>query len=94
VRAASAIRWLDRPRKQSGVAAKCQGGGRKPGRIEAKAAFLLGEAAGTADIARVQLREKPRAGGAGTGIGTLWRASAGGASNVKAAERLGASEAG
>jgi hypothetical protein len=60
VRAASAIRWFDRPRKQGSFAAKRQGGGRKPGGIEAEAAFLLGEVPGTEGIARV-LREKPRA---------------------------------
>ncbi len=41
VSASSAIRWLDRLKKQGDVAAKRQGGDRKSGRIEAEAAFLI-----------------------------------------------------
>jgi transposase len=50
VSASSAIRWLDRLKKQRDVAAKRQGGDRKSGRIEAESAFLLGEVTETPDI--------------------------------------------
>ncbi len=73
VSASSAIRWLDRLKKQGGVTAKRQGGDRKSGRIAAEAAFLLGEVAETPDIALVELREKLQARGVSAGIGTLWR---------------------
>lgn len=73
VSASSAIRWRDRLKKQGNVAAKRQGGDRKSGRIEAEAAFLLGEVAETPDITRVELPEKLQARGVSTGIGTLWR---------------------
>src|SRR5208282_1197944 len=71
VSASSAIRWLDRLKKQGGVAAKRQGGDRKSGRIEAEAAFLLGEVAETPDITLVELQEKLKA--RGVSVGTLWR---------------------
>lgn len=73
VSASSAIRWLDRLKKQGNVAAKRQGGDRKSGRIEAEAAFLLGEVAETPDITLVELRKKLQARGVSAGIGTLWR---------------------
>ena len=73
VSASSAIRWLDRLKKQGDVAAKRQGGDRKSGRIEAEAAFLLGEVAETPDITLVELQEKLQARGVSAGIGTLWR---------------------
>ena len=73
VSASSAIRWLDRLKKQGDVAAKRQGGDRKSGRIEAEAAFLLGEVAETPDVTLVELQEKLRARGVSAGIGTLWR---------------------
>jgi transposase len=73
VSASSAIRWLDRRKKQGNVAAKRQGGDRKSGRIEAEAAFLLGEVAETPDITLVELRKKLQARGVSAGIGTLWR---------------------
>ena len=73
VSASRAIRWLDRLKKQGNVAAKRQGGDRKSGRIEAEAAFLLGEVAETEDITRVELREKLQARGVSAGIGTLRR---------------------
>jgi transposase len=73
VSASSAIRWLDRLKKQGDVAAKRQGGDRKSGRIEAEAAFLLGEVAETPDITLVELQEKLKARGVSVGIGTLWR---------------------
>src|SRR3984893_11780048 len=58
VSASSAIRWLDRLKKQGDVAAKRAGGDRKSGRIEAEAAFLLGEVAETPDITLVELQKK------------------------------------
>jgi transposase len=73
VSASSAIRWLDRLKKQGDVAAKRQGGDRKSGRIEAEAAFLLGEVAETPDITLVELQEKLQVRGVSAGIGTLWR---------------------
>jgi transposase len=73
VSAASAIRWLDRLRKQGTVAAKRQGGDRKSGRIEAEASFLLGEVAKMPDVTLVELQEKLKARGVSVGIGTLWR---------------------
>ena len=54
VSASSAIRWLDRLKQQGDIAAKKQGGDRKSGRIEAEAAFLLGEVAETPDITLVE----------------------------------------
>ena len=73
VSASSAIRWLDRLKKQGNVAAKRQGGDRKSGRIEAEASFLLGEVAETPDITLVELQEKLQVRGVSAGIGTLWR---------------------
>jgi transposase len=73
VSAASAIRWLDRLKKQGAVAPKRQGGDRKSGRIAAEADFLLGEVAKTRDVTLVELQEKLKARGIGVGIGTLWR---------------------
>ncbi len=73
VSASSAIRWLDRLKKQGDVAAKRQGGDRKSGRIEAEAAFLLGEVAETPDITLAELQEKLNVRGISVGIGTLWR---------------------
>ena len=73
VSASSAIRWLDRLKKQGEVAPKKQGGDRKSGRIEAEAAFLLGEVAATPDITLVELQEKLQARGVSVGVGTLWR---------------------
>ena len=70
VSASSAIRWL---KQQGDIAAKKQGGDRKSGRIEAEAAFLLGEVAETPDITLVELQEKLQARGVSAGIGTLWR---------------------
>ena len=73
VSASSAIRWLDRLKKQGDVAAKKQGGDRKSGRIEAEAGFLLDALAKTPDITLVELPEKLKARGVSVGIGTLWR---------------------
>ena len=73
VSASSAIRWLDRLKKQGDVAAKRQGVDRKSGRIEAEAAFLLGEVAKTPDITLVELQERLKVRGVNAGIGTLWR---------------------
>jgi hypothetical protein len=73
VSASSAIRWLDRLKKQGDVAAKRPGGDRKSGRIEAEAAFLLCEVAETPDITLVELQKKLQARGVSAGIGTLWR---------------------
>jgi transposase len=73
VSASSAIRWLDRLKKQGGIAAKTQGGDRKSGRIEAEATFLLGEVGKRPDITLVELQDKLKARGVGVGIGTLWR---------------------
>src|SRR5208282_3838916 len=73
VSASSAIRWLDRLKKQGDVAAKRQGGDRKSGRIEAEAAFLLDEIAKTPDITLVELQDKLKGRGVSVGIGTLWR---------------------
>ena len=73
ISASSAIRWHDQLKKQGDVAAKRQGGDRKSGRIEAEAAFLLGEVAETPDITLVELQEKLKVRGISAGIGTLWR---------------------
>ena len=73
VSASSAIRWLDRLKKQGDVAAKKQGGDRKSGRIEAEAGFLLDAVAKTPDITLVELQEKLKARDVSVGIGTLWR---------------------
>jgi transposase len=73
VSASSAIRWLDRLKKQGNLAPRKQGGDRKSGRIEAEADFLLGAVAETPDITLAELREKLKARGVSVGIGTLWR---------------------
>jgi transposase len=74
VSASSAIRWLDRLKQQGDIAAKKQGGDRKSGRIEAEAAFLLGEVAETPDITLVELQEKLKTRGVGVrGKGCVWR---------------------
>ena len=73
ISASSAIRWCGRLKKQGDLAAKRQGGDRKSGRIEAEAAFLLGEVAKTPDITLVELQEKLKVRGVSAGIGTLWR---------------------
>jgi hypothetical protein len=65
VGASSAIRWLDRMKKQGDVAPKGQGGDHKSGRIEAEADFLLSKVAKIPDIRLVELQEKPQARGVG-----------------------------
>ena len=71
VSASSASRWRCRLRQIGNFASKTQGGDRRSGRIEAEAAFLLGEVAETPDITLVELQEKLQARGVSAGIGTL-----------------------
>ncbi len=73
VSASSAIRWSSRLKRLGSVAPKPQGGDRRSGRIEAEAAFLLGQVAATPDITLAELQAKLKARGLGVGIGTLWR---------------------
>jgi len=73
VSASSAIRWSSRLKQLGSVAPKPQGGDRRSGRIEAEAAFLLGQVAATPDITLAELQAKLKARGLGVGIGTLWR---------------------
>lgn len=73
ISAASAIRWYGRLKARGEVAPQKQGGDRRSGRIEAEAAFILGEVSATPDITLAELRAKLAARGVSVGIGTLWR---------------------
>lgn len=73
VSASSAIRWAAQLRTTGNIAPKKQGGDRKSGRIEAQAAFLLGQVARVPDISLAELQAKLDERGVRVGIGTLWR---------------------
>jgi transposase len=49
-----------------------QGGDRRPQRIEAEAAFILGAVARQPDLTLAELKAKLRERGMSVGIGTLW----------------------
>ncbi len=69
----SAIRWQSQFRQSGSVAPQTQGGDRRSGRIEAEAAFILGEVAAKSDITLAELRAKLQARGVSVGMGSLWR---------------------
>ena len=73
VSAASAIRWHALERSGGEIAPRKQGGDRRSGRIEAEAAFILGEVEKAPDITLAELQAKLKERGVGAGIGTLWR---------------------
>lgn len=74
ISAASAIRWRQLEREQGSCAPKKLGGDRRSGRIEAEAAYILGQVAATPDITLAELAEKLRQErGLGVAIGTVWR---------------------
>ena len=73
ISASSAIRWAVQLRTTGNIAPKKQGGDRKSGRIEAQAAFILGEVQKKADITLADLKAKLKVRGISVGIGTLWR---------------------
>ncbi len=73
VSAASAIRWQALERNGGEIAPRKQGGDRRSGRIEAEAAFILGEVEKAPDITLAELQAKLKERGVGAGIGTLWR---------------------
>ena len=70
---ASAIRWRAQEHRTGDVAPKKQGGDRRSGRIEAQAAFILGEVQETPDSTLTELQAKLQQRGISVGIGTLWR---------------------
>ena len=74
VSAASAIRWRQLERRQGSCAPRKLGGDRRSWRIEAEAAFILGQVAATPDITLAELAEKlRRERELNVGIGTIWR---------------------
>lgn len=73
VSGSSAIRWHAQFRAAGHVTPRAQGGDRKSGRIEAEAAFILGEVAAAPDITLEELQEKLAERGERFGIGTIWR---------------------
>ena len=73
VSASSAVRWVAQLRMSGTVAPKKQGGDRRSSRIEAQAAFLLGEVQETPDSTLSEPQAKLQQRGVSVGIGTLWR---------------------
>jgi transposase len=74
VSAASAIRWRQLERRQGSCAPQKLGGDRRSGRIEAEAAFILGEVAAMPDITLAELAERLRRDRElSVGIATIWR---------------------
>jgi transposase len=73
VSAASAIRWVQRRRKQGTAEARPQGGDRRSARIEAHGDDILAIISETPDITLAELQDELAEGGTHFGIGTLWR---------------------
>ena len=74
VSAASAIRWWQLERERGSYSPKKQGGDRRSGRMEAEAAFILGQVSATTDITLAELAGKLRQErGLSVAIGTVWR---------------------
>lgn len=74
ISAASAIRWWQLERRQGSCAPQKLGGDRRSGRIEAEAAFILGQVSATPDITLAELAETLRQERKlSVGIGTIWR---------------------
>jgi transposase len=73
VSATSAIRCVDRQRKEGSLAPKPQGGDRRSQRIEAQAPLILSLVAAKADITLHEIKAKLADEGIAAGIGTLWR---------------------
>jgi transposase len=72
ISASSAIRWVAQIRSGGALAPMKQGGDRKPQRIEAEAAFILGAVARQPDLTLAELKAKLRERGMSVGIRTLW----------------------
>ena len=73
VSASSAIRWSELWHERGDVSAKPQGGDRRSDRIEAEAAFLLGQVDETPDVTLAELQAMLRERGVSVGTGTVWR---------------------
>ncbi|MEZ5773293.1 MAG: IS630 family transposase [Hyphomicrobiaceae bacterium] len=73
VSAASAVRWVQRRRKQGTAEASPQGGDRRSARIEAHGDDILAIIAQTPDITLAELQDELAGDGRRFGIGTLWR---------------------
>jgi|ERR1700722_5308100 transposase len=73
VSAASAVRWHALHRLKGDARPKPQGGDKRSGRIEAKAALILGAVEAKSDITLAELQAKLAGHGVKVGIGTLWR---------------------
>ena len=73
VSVSSAIRWQPQLRQNGSLVSGRQGGDRKPGRIETRAAFILSEHETKSDVTLSGLQTKLAARGVRVGIGTLWR---------------------
>ena len=73
VSAASAVRWVQRRRKQGTAEASPQGGDRRSARIEAHGDDILAIIAQTPDITLAELQHELAGDGRRFGIGTLWR---------------------
>jgi transposase len=73
VSASSAIRWLDRRRKEGDCGPRVLGGDRRSGRIEAYAAPILSLIDEKPDMTLAELQARLAEKRIGAGIGTLWR---------------------
>ena len=73
VSVSSAIRWVQEWRKTGRTAPFPRGGDRRSERIEAEAAFLLGQVDETPDVTLAELQAKLRERGLSVATGTVWR---------------------
>ena len=73
VSVSSAIRWQAQLRRVGSLVSGRQGGGRRSGRIETQAAFILSEYEAKSDVTLAELQIKLATRGVHVGIGTLWR---------------------
>jgi transposase len=73
VSVSSAIRWVQEWRKTGRTAPLPRGGDRRSKRIEAEAAFLLGQVDETPDVTLEELQARLRERGVSVGTGTVWR---------------------
>ncbi len=69
----SAIRWVREWGATGRTSPKRRGGGRRSGRIEAQAGFILGQVEQRPDVTLAELQALLCERGVAVGIGTLWR---------------------
>jgi transposase len=70
---ATAIRWVEKYRREGTVCAKRQGGDRRPDRIEAYRSAIMDAVAAEPDITLAELQTMLSKRGETFGIGTIWR---------------------